>query len=369
MARGDSSDKKMPATRRQLRLARERGEAPQSKDLTSAVVLAAWVVTGTIELGVFIKLWRELANTVLSDVAHPTPEVLTQSLWRCGAALSSSVAASLGPVAIIGLVVQFAQVGPVFAFTRVGFDPSRLSPKTWFEHFGQWEASIELLKGIAKQLLVVAIAYEVAAPSLPLIVSLSSGTPDAILPALQQVLPRLLAITAATGIGLGLLDLLYQRFAFQKKMRMSVADYRQDTKSTEGDPEIKAARKKLYREWLHHNAAEATREALVVVTNPTHYAVALKYDPSADPAPLVAAKGQDHLAAEIRNAAEAADVPIVPSPALARQLHERVEVGGTIPEDLFVVVAEVIVWASKLRRTMVNAETSTRSQDQADELA
>jgi len=352
----DSTEKKRPATRSRLRQAREQGNAPKSKDLTAAVVLAAWVVAGGLGSQLFVKAWEERTDVVLSNTVHPTTEFLAQSLWSCSTLLASTVLALLAPIALIGLLAQFAQVGPIFALGKVNPDPSHLNPAIWMKRLVKWETGVELLKGIAKQVLILAVGYAAAASSLPQILSLSAGKPDSVLPLLAKILQHLFASAAAIGLGLGLLDLLYQRFIFLQDMRMTVADFQRDQKTTEGDPKLKSRRKQLYLEWANYNAAEATRGAMVVVTNPTHYAVALAYDPTVHAAPIVAAKGQDQVAAEIRNAAENADVPIIRSPSLARELHARVEIDHIVPEDLFIVVAEVIVWANRLRQTSTGQE-------------
>ncbi len=365
----ESAEKKHQPTRLRLRKAREQGNVAKSKDLTSAVVLLAWILAFTLGARFLIEAWERRTVHILDAASRPTVEVLLQNLWSCSALTFVSVTALLAPVAVIGLLAQFAQVGPVFVLSKAGLDFSRLDPAIWAKRLVNSEAAVELLKSIAKQAMVVVIGCMVFGSVLPWILRLSNTTPKLILPALGKVFLPLFGAAAALGLVIGALDLLYQRYIYLRNMRMTVFEFRRDLKFLQGDPKIKGMRKRFYREWANHNAAEATRGAAVVVTNPTHYAVALAYDPADHAAPVVAAKGQDEMAAEIRRAAEGAAVPMIRNPPLARELHERLEIDETVPEDLFVVVAEVIVWASRLRQESQESRESQDAGEAGDEEA
>lgn len=347
-SQSDSSEKKFPPTRRRKKKAREQGDVARSRDLTAAAVLMAWLVAGTLGGGMFIRTWESHASAAVASVRAATPQVLCRTLWDYSPFLAVSVLGILLPVAIVGCLAQFAQVGPIFALQKVSLDFSHLNPAEWAKRLLKWEKAVELLKAVGMQAIALCIGLGVAKACLPLILSLPNGTPQAALAVLGHALQRLFALGAVFALGLGLADLLYQRFIFLRNMRMSLADFRRDRKEMDGNPQIRSRRKKMYRELVNHNAVEAVRGAAVVVTNPTHYAVALSYDPSLHAAPVLAAKGQDELAAEIRRAAEDTGVPIIRNPPLARELHERLDIEDSVPEDLFVAVAEVIIWARGL---------------------
>lgn len=152
------------------------------------------------------------------------------------------------------------------------------------------------------------------------------------------------------------LDMIYQRFAHEKKLRMSRRDIKQEMKDDEGDPYVRARRKQLHQEWSQRNTLEAVRTSSAVVTNPTHIAVALLYEPGDTVVPVVAAKGEDYMAELIKQTALEAGVPIMENVRLARTLHELVEVDDYVPEDTFEAVAEVLRWADEVRSARESIE-------------
>src|SRR5258706_13787184 len=160
---------------------------------------------------------------------------------------------------------------------------------------------------------------------------------------------KLMAWTVALFALISLLDAAYQRWSFEKKMRMSLRDIKQEMKESEGDPYVKGQRRQMAQEWSQGNAQQTARNANVEVVNPTHIAIAIDYDRETNPVPTIAAKGEDHVARAMREAAEEAGVPIVRNIPLARDLLARGEVGEIIPADLFDVIAEVILWGREVR--------------------
>jgi flagellar biosynthesis protein FlhB len=163
---------------------------------------------------------------------------------------------------------------------------------------------------------------------------------------------HLLAWTVALFALIALLDSAYQRYSFTKKMRMSMRDIKQEMKESEGDPYIKQQRRQLHQEWSQRNAQSAARNANVLVVNPTHIAIAIDYDKETCPVPTIAAKGEEHVARAMREAAEEAGVPIVRNVPLARDLLARAEIGEIVPADLFDIIAEVILWAREAREVV-----------------
>jgi flagellar biosynthesis protein FlhB len=148
------------------------------------------------------------------------------------------------------------------------------------------------------------------------------------------------------------LDMAYQKYSFTKKMMMSMRDIKQEMKESEGDPYVKGQRRQLQQEWAQRNQTNAARNANVLLVNPTHVAIAIEYDEESCPVPMISAKGEDHIALEMRHAAEEAGVPIVRNIPLARDLLARGEVGEIIPADVFDVIAEVILWAREVRQQL-----------------
>jgi flagellar biosynthesis protein FlhB len=211
---------------------------------------------------------------------------------------------------------------------------------------------IEVVKALAKTAVLFLLGWLVVKPALNQIVGLARSptlAPQAIGALVWDLTVKLLAWTLATFAMVSLLDAAYQRWSFTKKMRMSMRDIKQEMKESEGDPYIKQHRRQAAQEWQQRNAAQAARNANVLVVNPTHVAIAIDYDREHTPVPTIAAKGEDHVARAMREAAEEAGVPIVRNVPLARDLLARGEEGEIIPADLFDVIAEVILWAREVR--------------------
>jgi flagellar biosynthetic protein FlhB/type III secretion protein U len=214
---------------------------------------------------------------------------------------------------------------------------------------------VELIKGILKTALLVGIGWAVARALLPDAMRLSSSAER---PAqhfgglVWQATVKTLAWTVGVFAGVGFLDAIWTRHRFMKKMRMSMRDIKQEMKESEGDPHLKQQRKQAHAEWSQRNQQAAARGANALIVNPTHVAIAIDFEPGRCPVPTVSAKGEDHVARAMREAAEDAGVPIVRNVPLARELLARCEEGELVPPDLFDVLAEVIVWAEGVREQL-----------------
>jgi flagellar biosynthesis protein FlhB len=262
------------------------------------------------------------------------------------------VAMLLVPVAAVGLLTDFLQIGPVLAFDKIKPNLEHLNPVEGFKRMFTMDNLIEVAKALAKTALLFGVGWLLVKSSLPQIVLLARSadlSAQAIGAMLWSLTLKLMAWTVALFALLSLLDAAYQRYSFTKKMRMSMRDIKQEMKESEGDPHIKGQRRQMAQEWSQRNSANAARSAAALVVNPTHIAIAIDYDRELNPVPTIAAKGEDHVARAMREAAEEAGVPIVRNVPLARDLLRRGEVGEIIPADLFDIIAEVILWAREVR--------------------
>ena len=208
---------------------------------------------------------------------------------------------------------------------------------------------VEFIKGILKMAIVGAVAFALIEPQMERITSAIYMAPSDILYLLWTLALRMIAGVCAVVTLIAGVDFLYQRFEFHKSMRMSKQDIKDEMKQTEGDPIIKSRLRQLRIEKSRKRMMAAVPEADVVITNPTHYAVALKYTSGEMAAPVVVAKGLDNIALRIRQVAKDSDVPIVENPPLARALHGGVKIDQAIPEDYYRAVAEVIGYVWKLK--------------------
>jgi flagellar biosynthetic protein FlhB len=257
--------------------------------------------------------------------------------------------------ALAGLV----QVGPLVAPSRLKPGLSKISPLKGVSRLFGPAALIEFVKGLVKVVAVSVIAVTVV---WPLIVGLEptlfSPLPHA-LAILNGASAEMLAGAAAVLTLVAIADVLYQRHTTTRQLRMTVQEVRDESKQAEGDPHVKGRLRRLRSERARHRMMAAVPEATVIITNPTHFAVALRYDLAAMPAPKVVAKGADHLALRIREIAARHGVPTVENPPLARTLYAAVEIDDEIPPEHYRAVAEVIGYVMRLDRQGLAGDGAT----------
>ena len=255
----------------------------------------------------------------------------------------------MGLLVILAIASSVVQTGLIWATEKIKPDPSKISLIKGAKNKFSLRAIVEFLKGIAKIGLVSVVAVGLVTPFLGDI---------ALIPTFElvQTLDRMYIIAIWLMVGtvlvmtvIAALDFLYQKYAHLKQMRMTKQDVKDEQKQAEGDPLIRARIRKLRMERAQQRMMAAVPEADVVITNPTHYAIALEYKMDDMPAPKVVAKGVDFLALRIREAAEENDVPVVENPPLARALYATVEVDEEVPEEHYKAVAEIIGYVMRLR--------------------
>ncbi len=335
------SDKTEQPTAKRLRRAREQGDSPRSAVLTQAVGFAVALA---------------LAPTAVSALAFHGAALLRSAIEQPGRPLSAlelafSVvvlsAPLLAAVALATAVAGGVQTGGVLAPGKVAPDLARLDPWKGLQQLFSLERSIGLLRALAAAGFVVYFAWTTLQQFAPDIASGAGRAEAAAL--LSAAMSRRVAWGAALiGLALGGLDFLLMQRAFLRRNRMSKDEIKREYRESEGDPEVKAARRRAHHEALAGSALNAVRKATVLIVNPTHLATALCYDEEHDQAPLVVAQGSGELARKMIDAARAYGVPVVRDVPVARALQE-IEVGDEIPEALYEAVAEILreVWDSE----------------------
>ncbi|MDT7837978.1 EscU/YscU/HrcU family type III secretion system export apparatus switch protein [Aquabacterium sp. OR-4] len=356
----DSGDKTEQPTAKRLQDARKKGDVAKSKDLTSTATLLTWLVMGALCLGLAAERSAALCNSLLARIgqgwqAQEFGHVAVMLGWQSAELAVLLVALLLVPVALLGVLVEYLQAGPVMSFEKLAPKLSHLNPAEGIKRMFSLDNLMELFKGILKTALLLAIGWGVAHTLLPDAMRLAQGVdrPVQHLGGLVwQATVSTLAWTVGVFAAVAALDTLWTRHRYTKKLRMSLRDIKQEMKDNEGDPLLKHQRKQAHAEWSQRNQAAAARGANALVVNPTHVAVAIDFEPGRCPVPTVSAKGEGHVARAMREAAEQAGVPIVRNVPLARELLARCEEGEVIPPDLFDVLAEVIVWADSVREQL-----------------
>lgn len=333
------------ATPRRLQQAREEGRVALSREATPVAVLAvAALLLGVAGPLAARDLLRRLA-ALLATAPDTPPQV---ALHRAMADVMLFAGPFLLACALAGTLAVLAQTGLLVNLNALIPDFSRLDPRRGLGRLASADALVELARSLAKFVAVALIAWFVAGGVTALLPAALQWTPVTLLDvAARQVLRVVLALLAAQALIAGA-DILRSRISFASSMRMSREEVKEEHKETEGDPRIKARIRRLRMQRARRRMLQAVPKAAVVVTNPTHYAVALAYQRGSVAAPKVIAKGIDTLAERIREVARAHNIPIVANPPLARTLY-ALELDSEIPRELYQTVAEVIAYVWKLR--------------------
>jgi flagellar biosynthetic protein FlhB len=289
--------------------------------------------------GLQISLEAAASDSAMSRMRDTCIAALIPSL----PGLAMIVFAAMG----VGLVCGFLQVGLVLSPEAMIPTLTKIDPFQGAKRLFSIRSSIEGAKAVAKSLLFGWLVWSSISASWPILANLANTHPYGALQAVGSMLQSIVARVAVAWIVLAAIDYFVQRKQVDKSLRMTKQEVRQEMKEAETSPEFKAARAQKIRRLLRGRMMEAVKTADVVVTNPTHFAVALKYRPGQDHAPTVVAKGQDFLAARIREVAAEARVPLVPNPPLARALYKQCEIGDFVPRELFQAVAEVLAFVYK----------------------
>jgi type III secretion protein U len=348
--KNDSGDRTEKPTSKRLKDARKEGDVHKSKELTSTVLVLVWLVAAWLLTPTYFGRLDELFALTFQLMQENDPSVTGRIVIAGVETLLLLCVPIMMGAALIGLFVEFLQVGSVFAVKKVKPDASRLNPAEGIKKMFSQENLVEVVKSIFKTAALATIFILVLFSLLPDYIKLPEGVPGNIATGHWQGMLRIGVWTVFVFFFVSAMDAFYQRYAFIKRLRMSRRDIRQEMKENEGDPYIKSRRRQLHQEWAQQNMLQSVRQSSVVVTNPTHIAVALTYEHGETDLPVVTAKGEDHEADLIRKAAEEAGVPIMRNVALARGLNEKIEIDDYISPEFFQAVAEVLRWAEEIRK-------------------
>lgn len=344
------SEKQFAPSQRRLRQAREKGQVPHSTELSAALALLATtqLLTALAPSGI------ARLNTMLHGFWGQAPPADFRSgvsglfyRWVLAFALVAGPLL-LGAVAV-GAGTGMLQSGFLFTPRLAAPDLGRLNPGAAFARIFSGRTAFDLLKRTFKLVLVGWLGYGAIRDLLPRLPALAAMPVTNAAATLGNTAAGLLQRLAYTLLAIGMADYGYQFWQHMQQLRMTRADMKQEMKQQESSPELRQRVKKRQREIAGRRMMQQVPKASVVVTNPTHFAVALRYDP-AMPAPRVVAKGQDLVALRIRRIAQQSSVPVVENPPLARALHAQVALDAEIPPELYQAVAELMGYVYRTRR-------------------
>jgi len=352
MSESTSGERTFEATERKLQQARERGDVVVVREGPAAGVYLA-ILLGLLLLAAPIA--RHVAEIILPMIQQPDAFIdMTEDGWA-SAAHSVVVALALAILPFFalalagGLLPYLLQNSIAIAPERIMPDPSRLSPKSGLKRLFGAAALFDFAKNLVKMTTIGVICYIVVRPLYDRSVGYVSTSVEQMPELLaKSVLPVVMVATLVAVVIAGV-DMPYQQWVYRRRQRMTLQDMRDELRDSEGNPRIKARRRALRRKRRGRRMMHDVPKATVVITNPTHFAVALRYERGKDAAPTVVAKGVEHVAFRIRKVALEHKVAIVENPPLARALHATTEIGDVIPREHFEAVAKIIglIWAQQ----------------------
>lgn len=343
-----SGEKTEEPTAKKLRDARKKGQVAHSKDFTQTVLVLA--LFGYL-LAMGPSIARECAALLLTPmdfIGQPFGESLAALLPHVLKRAAGILLPFLGLVLIVGIFSEAIQVGVLLSFEAIKPSAKKLNVGANLKNMVSKKSLVELLKNCLKIGFLSALLYHVITGELAHILALPRAGIEGVGVSIISLLKVLIINTAGVYLVLALADLAYQRFTYKKQLRMSKDEVKREYKEAEGDPHIKGARKHLHQELMMSGMVEKTRKASVVVTNPTHIAIALYYNEDETPLPMVLAKGTDLVAERIVEIAREEGIPVMQNIPLARALNEHAQLDQYVPSDLLEPIAQVLLAVRRL---------------------
>lgn len=364
----ESAEKTEQPTPKKLQDAAEKGQVARSKDLGTAFVLigsaAALLVFGKMLAMAVLDVGQRMLKLDAKDIFE------TNSMFTAWGAVGEKLMPPLAGIFIIILIAAFIGNtllgGFNFSWEAAGPKASKMSPLKGFKRMFGLQALVELLKSILKVVVVIGIAYLLLKVFFFDIMALSlMSEPNNIESALHFLAWLFLGLCASVSV-IAVVDAPYQKWNHIKQLKMSLQEIKDEYKNSEGDPQIKARIRRTQMQMSMKRMMQEVPKADVIVTNPTHYAVALKYDQGKFRAPVVVAKGVDEIAMHIRKIGNEHKVPVIESPSLARSIYYTTKLDHPIPEQLFAAVAQVLAYVHQLK--MYKKGKGSRPRSLAKEL-
>lgn len=357
MSEGDQPDdaqKTEEPTSRKLDEARKKGQVPLSREVNNwLMILAATILVAAAAGGMFSDLSTIMKGFI--EHSHDFPSgpgglgvVLIQTTYDVMFILALPILALM----VVAFIGPFAQIGPLFAPSKVKFDLSKISIIKGFGRLFSMNSIMEFVKGLVKLALISIVGVIILMPYFDRLEHLIDISFMDFMNELQELVIQLLVAVLAVLFVIAIADVVYQRYQHYKQMRMTKQEVKDEYKQSEGDPHVKGRLRQLRAEKARQRMMQNVPKADVIITNPTHYSIALKYDPETMDAPLCLAKGVDDIALKIREVAKEHNIIIFPNPPLARALYATIEVDETIPPDQYKAVAEVISYVFKMRKNL-----------------
>lgn len=354
---GPGGEKTEPATSKKLSDARKEGQVAKSKEIANAAMLMALFLMMKFMIGYIgnslLGLFQTFYNQIPAAVNFYEGRIPRSAFSMILSGTFIRFLVILAPIFIVGVLVSF-----LADYIQVKWKPtskplkpkfSKLNPIKGFKKIISGQSLVQLLKSIAIILIMTYVVYDTLKDKMAMILLLYDITLQQAILLLGDTITALGMKIASFYFVIALLDFAYQKWKFSEDMKMTKQEVKDEYKNAEGDPQIKSQIRQRMREASRRRMMQSLPQADVVITNPTHYAVAIKYDAKMYDAPVVVAKGEDYLALKIREKAKEYQIEIVENKPLARMLYANVEVGELVPPELYQAVAEVLAMVYRMQ--------------------
>lgn len=345
----DDSSKTEDPTPRRLEEARRKGQVALSREANSWLMLLTATLLIMALAGPVMSKFEQMLVVYLEQ-SHALPGIPGGFKIVLGGAFTESMKIIALPLIILMLAAflgPFLQIGPLFAPEIIKMDSSKISPVKGWSRLFSMRAIMEFVKGLLKIAMVTIVSLVLLYPYFPGLEHMVGLSMPLLMDEMKILVIRMMAGILIVFLVIAVIDIIYQRVEYMKKMRMSKQELKDEYRQTEGDPQIKGKLRQLRAEKARQRMMQNVPKADVVITNPTHFAIALKYDPDTMEAPLCVAKGMDNIALKIREIAKENKVSIVENKPLARALYDTVEIDETIPAEHYKAVAQIISFVFK----------------------
>ena len=353
MAEQEGQEKTEVPTEKKRRESREEGQVAFSKELSSAALLAGIVLTLVATSPIILDAMGQLMSQIFRDLAQ-SEELSIDSIFTLSGEILSIILPAFAPFAaviiFVGIFASVLQVGVLITFKAIAPKFNKISPLTGLKRLFSSQSLADFLKSMAKLIIVGFVGYLTYIDKITELNGLSVSTPESILIYNFTVVAEVAGKIVLALVAIAIFDYFYQRWHHEQQLMMTKQEVKDETKQTEGDPQLKARIRQIQREMSNARMMQEVPKADAVIVNPTHFSIAILYDRDVMTAPEVIAKGADHLALRMRTVARENNVPILERPELARDLYANVEIGDDIPERFYKAIAEILAFVYRLRK-------------------
>lgn len=351
-----SEEKTEKATPKKKQDARKKGQVPVSKELNASFSLLMAFVAIDFLKGYMGTHMMNIMAVISNSASHESLDTIfyEQGIYEFLGYIFQEILLISIPILVIvmisGTLVSFAQVGSLFSLDPIKPKFSKINPLKGMKNLFSMRSIVEFAKSVLKSAIMLAIAFDYVNKQIPTMISTFDLNPINILAVMWDIVFNIGIRCSLVLFVIAIFDYAYKRWQNEKDLRMSKKEIKDEYKEMEGDPQLKAKIKEKQREFAMSRMMQEVPSADVVITNPTHFAVAIRYESGVSEAPMVIAKGQDLIAKNIKRIAGENEVPIVENKPLARTLFATVEVGEPISPELYEAVAEVLAYVYKLKQ-------------------